>query len=264
MKKWLLLAIGLVIASMLAACGSSEETSGDEGEEKKVIKMATSADYPPFEYKDTTKGDDIIGFDIDLVNALADELGYKVEIQDLDFNSLVPALQAKQVDMVLAGMTPTEERKKNVDFTDVYYTAKHMIVSKKGSGIKTVEDLEGKTVGVQLGSIQEGEAEKIAEKTKIKIENRNRIPDIVQEIKAGRFEAAIIEDTVAKGYFEKDKDLEGFTMETGNEEEAGSAIAFQKDSKYTKEFNEALNKMKENGELEKLVLKWFGQDQKSE
>ncbi|AZB43478.1 ABC transporter substrate-binding protein [Bacillus sp. FJAT-42376] len=261
MKKWLFLAIGLVIASMLAACGASEETSGDGGKEKKVLKMATSADYPPFEYKDTAKGDDIIGFDVDLVNALADDLGYKVEIQDMDFNGLVAGLQAKQVDLVLAGMTPTEERKKNVDFTDIYYKAKHMIVSPKGSGIKTVEDLEGKTLGVQLGSIQEGEAKKIAEKTKVKVENRNKIPELVQEMKAGRFDAAIIEDTVAKGYFDKDKELEGFTLDS-SEEEAGSAIAFQKGSKYTEEFNKALQKMKENGELEKLIVKWFSKDQK--
>ncbi|MGD6815609.1 transporter substrate-binding domain-containing protein [Metabacillus sp. 84] len=261
MKKWFMMVIGLVMMFALAACGTAENASGDGGKEEKVLKMATSADYPPFEYKDTAKGDEIIGFDVDLVNALADELGYKVEIQDMDFNGLVAALQAKQVDMVLAGMTPTEERKKNVDFTDVYYVAKHMIVSKKGSGIESIEDLEGKTVGVQLGSIQEGEAEKIAEKTEIKVENRNKIPELIQEIKAGRFDAAIIEDTVAKGFFEKDKELEGFTMDT-NEEEAGSAIAFQKGSEYTEEFNKALNKMKENGELEKLVVEWFGQDQK--
>ncbi|MGP1908463.1 transporter substrate-binding domain-containing protein [Metabacillus sp. JX24] len=255
MKKFALLLISILVIGVLAACGSSE-TSGKE--EKKVLKMATSADYPPFEYIDTAKGSEIIGFDIDLAKAIGKELGYEIEVQDMDFTGLIPALQANKADLVLAGMTPTEERKKSVDFSDVYYTAKHMIVTKKGSGIKSVEDLEGKTVGVQLASIQEGKAEEIAETVNIKVENRNRIPELIQEMKAGRFDAAIIEDTVAKGYFKNDKELEGTVIEDGETEEAGSAIAFPKDSKYAEEFNKVLNEMKENGELEKLVLKWFG------
>jgi polar amino acid transport system substrate-binding protein len=259
MKKVLLFMISILVIGVLAACGSSDNGSG---EEKKVLKMATSADYPPFEYIDTAKGSDIIGFDVDLAKAIGKELGYEIKVEDMDFTGLIPALQAKKADMVLAGMTPTEERKKSVDFSDVYYTAKHMIISKKGSGIKSVEDLEGKTVGVQLSSIQEGKAEEIAKEVNIKVENRNRIPELIQEMKSGRFDAAIIEDTVAKGYFEKDKELEGITIEDGETEEAGSAIAFPKDSKYTEEFNKVLQEMKENGELEKLVVKWFGGEAK--
>jgi arginine/lysine/histidine transporter system substrate-binding protein len=259
MKKVLLFMISILVIGVLAACGASDNGSG---EEKKVLKMATSADYPPFEYIDTAKGSDIIGFDVDLAKAIGKELGYEIKVEDMDFTGLIPALQAEKADMVLAGMTPTEERKKSVDFSDVYYTAKHMIISKKGSGIKSVEDLEGKTVGVQLSSIQEGKAEEIAKEVNIKVENRNRIPELIQEMKSGRFDAAIIEDTVAKGYFEKDKELEGITIEDGETEEAGSAIAFPKDSKYTEEFNKVLQEMKENGELEKLVVKWFGGEAK--
>ncbi|MRX73138.1 transporter substrate-binding domain-containing protein [Bacillus lacus] len=257
MKKGLFLSLLLVLSIVLAACGGS--TTGTGTSEKKVLKMATSADYPPFEFIDTANGsDEIIGFDVDLAKALAEKAGYTIEVQDIDFNSLIPALQSNQVDLVLAGMTPTEDRKKSVDFTDIYYTAKHMIVSLEGSSISKIEDLEGKTLGVQLGSIQEEEAEKIAENVDVKIENRNRIPDLVQEMKANRFDAAIIEDTVAKGYFEKDKDLTGFTLADGEEGEAGSAIAFPKGSEYTEQFNKALNEMKENGELEALIVKWFG------
>ncbi len=264
MKKFSLFIISLLVVGLMAACGTGEQegnesTSGAEGDNKKVLKMATSADYPPFEYIDTAKGSDIIGFDIDLVNALAEKTGYEVEVQDMDFNSLIPALQAKQIDLVLAGMTPTPERAENVDFTDIYYAANHMIVSLKENEIKSIEELEGKTIGVQLGSIQEEKATEISEQVELKIENRNKISELIQEMKAGRFDAAIIEDTVATGYFEKDDQLTGFKL--GSNDEAGSAIAFQKGSKYTQEFNEALNEMKENGELEKLIVKWFGGQQ---
>ncbi|UII54766.1 transporter substrate-binding domain-containing protein [Cytobacillus spongiae] len=249
--------MSLLVFGVLVACGTSEESKKTNGESKEVLVLGTSADYPPFEYVDTAKSEEIIGFDIDLANAIADELGYEVQVKDIDFSGLIPALETGQVDFVLSGMTPTEERKQNVDFSDIYYTAHHMIVSKKESGIKTVEDLDGKTVGVQLASIQEGKAEEMAEQINIKIENRNRIPELIQEIKSGRFDAAIIEDTVAKGYFKNNEDIEGFILE-GDDEEAGSAIAFPKESKLTDEFNRVLNELKENGELEKLIVKWFG------
>ncbi|WP_316569689.1 transporter substrate-binding domain-containing protein [Neobacillus sp. YIM B06451] len=260
MKKSILLFLTTILfAGILAACGTKEDDAktGDGGEDKKTLIMATSADYPPFEYIETDKSDEIIGFDVDLAKALAGKLGYDVQVKDMDFNGLVQALKSGQADFVLAGMTPTKDRKKNVDFTDIYYTSSHMIVTKKGSGIKSLEDLEGKTVGVQLGSIQQGKAEEIQKEVDIKIEDRNRIPDLIQEIKSGRFDAAIIEDTVAKGFFENETDLEGFTI-SDDPEEAGSAIAFPKDSELTEKFNKELQKMKENGELDKLIVKWFG------
>jgi arginine/lysine/histidine transporter system substrate-binding protein len=257
MKKGLILLLTMVLTvGVLAACGTDEKTSKASGD-KKVLVMATSADYAPFEYIETEKSDEIIGFDVDLAKAITSKLGYKLEIKDMDFNGLVQALKSGQADFVLAGMTPTEKRKKNVDFSDIYYTAQHMIISKQDSGIESLEDLKGKTVGVQLGSIQEGKAKEINEKVAITIQDRNRIPELIQEIKSGRFDAAIIEDTVAKGYFANDKDLKGFTI-SDDPEEAGSAIAFQKNSELTEKFNKELKKMKENGELDELVVKWFG------
>ncbi|WP_462412132.1 transporter substrate-binding domain-containing protein [Neobacillus sp. Marseille-QA0830] len=258
MKKGFILLTSMVLAAgLLAGCGSSEKTS--KASDKKVLVMGTSADYAPFEYIETEKSDEIIGFDVDLAKAITSKLGYKMEVKDMDFNGLVQALKSGQADFVLAGMTPTEKRKKNVDFSDIYYNAQFMIVSKKDSGISKLEDLKGKTVGVQLGSIQADKAKEINKEIPIKIEDRNRIQDLIQEIKAGRFDAAIIEDTVAKGYFTKETELQGFTL--NDDPEAGSAIAFPKNSDLTEKFNKELKKMKENGELDKLVIKWFGDQQ---
>lgn len=261
MKKGIILLLSMILLlGVLTACGSGKNDAAND-KDKKVLTMGTSADYPPFESVDTAKSDEIVGFDIDLAKAIAGKLGYQVKVKDIDFGGLIQSLKSGEVDFVLSGMTPTEKRKKNVDFSDIYYTARHMIVSKKDSGINSLADLKGKTVGVQLGSIQEGKAKDINKTTPIKIENRNRIPDLVQEIKAGRFDAAIIEDTVAKGYFTKEKDLKGFTL-TDDASEAGSAIAFPKNSDLTDKFNKELKKMKDNGELDKLIVKWFGNAQK--
>jgi polar amino acid transport system substrate-binding protein len=255
MKKVLGLFLIMILAvGVLAACGETKDTNAGD---KKTLVMATSADYAPFEYIESDKSDEIIGFDVDLANAIAGKLGYEVEVKDMDFGGLIQALKSGQADFVLSGMTPTEKRKKNVDFSDIYYSAQHMVISKKESGIATVEDLKDKTVGVQLGSIQEGKAEEINETVAITVENRNRIPELIQELKAGRFDAIIIEDTVAKGYLDKESDLTNFTL-SDDPEEAGSAIAFPKDSELTEKFNQELQKMKENGELQELIVKWFG------
>jgi ABC-type amino acid transport substrate-binding protein len=258
MKKWTSIAATVMTLSIiLSGCGTS--SNGSKGSsDSKTLKMATSADYPPFEYVDTAKGDKIVGYDIDLANAIGKELGYKIEVKDMDFSGLVTALKTDQADIVLSAMTPTEKRKKNVDFTDVYYSAQDMIVSLKDKKIEKPEDMKGKTIGVQLGSIQEDAAKDIKKKVDLNIETRNRIPELVQELQNGHFDAVIIENTVAKGYLNKDDKLNGTVMKSN--EAAGSAIALPKGSKLTSEFNKVLKKMKDNGEMDKLAEKWFGKD----
>ncbi|HEY9825007.1 MAG TPA: ABC transporter substrate-binding protein/permease [Stenomitos sp.] len=224
---------------------------------KGELVMITSPDYPPYEFYDTTGGErKIVGFDVDIANTLARELGFKLKIQESDFNGLIPALQAGRADFVMAGMTPTPERKKNVDFSIIYYDAKDTIVAPKGSNLKTPADLKGKQVGVQLGTIQEQNAQAIAKKVPgIQLKQLNKVPDIIQEIRANRIQAAIIEDTVAQGFIQSNPDLEYTAI--ASEEQSGSAIAFPKGSKLVAPFNQVLSKMKGSGELETLATKWF-------
>jgi len=254
MKKWMLLVVTACVTFALAACGTSSSS-----DDKKTLVMGTSADYPPFESKD---GDQIVGFDVDLANALAKKTGHEIEVKDMDFNGLVTALKTNKVDIVLSGMTPTPKRKKQVDFSNVYYTAHNTIVTKKSSGIKSLDDLKGKTVGVQLGSIQEEKAKELTPDYNLKVENRNRISDLTEEIKAGRFDAAIIEDIVAEKYIDKNEELVGYNLPKEPDEKAGSAIAFKKGSDLTEKFNKALEEMEKSGELEKLKEKWFGGETK--
>ena len=177
--------------------GESDVTEPTEG--STTLVMGTSADYPPYESIDLATGE-IIGFDIDIAKYITSELGYTLQIEDMDFNALIPAMEAGRVDFVLAGMTPTEERKTNVDFSDIYYEAVNLIVTKEKTNVSTLEDLAGLKVGVQLGSIQEGEAEELAEEYGFEVVKLNRIPEIMQELNAGRIDAVLMEDTVAEGH----------------------------------------------------------------
>ncbi|MEO1404619.1 MAG: transporter substrate-binding domain-containing protein [Cyanobacteria bacterium J06635_1] len=246
-----LFALGVTTACTPSGGGETADAEGD-----KVLIMATSADYPPYEFYETASGGgEPVGFDVDIAKAITEKLGYTLEIEDMDFNGIIPALQAGRADFAMAGMTPTDERKESVDFSQIYYDAKNTIVSSKGSGLAAYEDLEGRKVGVQLGSIQEGEAKDKSETISMTIEPRNKVSELIQEVKAGRLDAAIVEDTVAKGYVLNNEDLEFSTVET--DEVSGSAIAFPKDSPLAAEFDQALTELVESGEIEGMVTTWF-------
>jgi polar amino acid transport system substrate-binding protein len=244
----------LAFSSLLfVGCSASEEATDTD---KKTLTLATSADYKPYEYHDTTNGkDQVIGFDIELAQIIGKELGYTIKISDMDFNGLIPALQSKRADLVMAGMTPTPDRKRAVDFSEIYFEEKNIIITtKKGYNIKTLKDFEGKSVGVQLGSIQEEAVKKIKGVMPVSL---NKVPDIIQELKAGRLDAALVESTIGKGYVANNPDLQ--FSEFPNAEQNGVAIAFPKGSPHVAEFNRVLKQMKENGKLDELIKKWFQQ-----
>ncbi len=259
MKKWSGIALLLVLVmSALVACGTKEEADGGKtgASDTKTLKMGTSADYPPFEYVDTAVSDEIIGFDIDLAKMVAKELGYTLEIEDMDFNGLIPALQAKSLDMVVAGMDGNnEERKKVIDFSTAYFTATNLVITMKDSNITSAEDLKGKKVGAQTASVQEKGAKSLEEQYGYTVESRDRVPDLFQEIKSGHLDAIVVADVVANGYIESNKDLSSF--ELPEEHKLGLSMAFQKDSALTAEFDRVLKELQDKGEVEKLVLKWF-------
>ncbi|BAY37912.1 polar amino acid ABC transporter inner membrane subunit [Nostoc sp. NIES-2111] len=247
----------MLVISIITGHSHSLQAASSVG--KDTLTMITSPDYPPYEFYDTKGGNrQIVGFDVDIANTLAQRLGFKLQIMESDFNGLIPALQANRADFVMAGMTPTPERRKNVDFSIIYYEAKDTIVAPKTSDLKQPQDLVGKTVGVQLGTIQEQNAKKIAGKFPgIQLKQLNRVPEAIQEIKSGRIDAAIVEDTVAKGFAQANPELEFNVIPS--DEGSGSAIAFPKGSQLVAPFNQVLQQMRDNGELEKLATKWFSQ-----
>lgn len=278
MKKsiWLIL-IALFSLTLLAACGSSqneEGSTGGNGEgssedttegsneessgDKQVLEMATSADFAPFESRNTEG--EIVGFDIDLANYIADELGYELEINDMKFDGLIGALQNGRVDMVLAGMSATEERQQNVDFSIPYNRSGEMFLTQEGSEITSLEDLEGKTVGVQLGTIQEEGAETIREEEGIDFEIKpvDDGPILIQELNSNRIDVAYMDKAVAEGYIEE-QGLAGFEDPTSST--PGMAVAFPKGSDLVEDVNAVLKEAEENGKLQELKDKWLSEEE---
>ena len=149
-KKVMTLAAASIAAlTLLAGCGgSTEQSAGSKGD--KTLIVGTEPTFPPFEF---TENDKDVGFDIDLAQAICDKLGYKMEVKNLGFDALIPALKSGQIDIIAAGMDATEERKKQINFTDVYYQGGYTIVVPVGNtDITGYDSIAGKTVGAQVGS----------------------------------------------------------------------------------------------------------------
>lgn len=257
MKKFVTVIFSaFLLIGLLAGCGKSDEAT-DNGSEEKVITMGTSADYPPFETHDETNGE-IIGFDVEIAKYIANELGYTLKIKDMSFNGLIGALQADRVDFVASAMSATEDRKKSVDFSTEYHHSGEMFVTLKDSNMKSMDDIAGKKIGVQLGTIQEEGLKKAAAQYEgMEIKTLDKAPDLIQELKSNRIYAVYLDKTVALEYIDK-LDLLGFDDTSGNT--PGMAIAFPKGhDELVADFNKVLAEMKENGELEKLAKEWLDQ-----
>ncbi len=253
-RKWLsaiLFSAMLVISLLVGGLRIDKSTAQSWGNGQQKLTMVTSSEYPPYQYRDIVTGkDEIIGFDVDIAKYITKQLGYDVEVIDTD--AVIPALQSRRADFSVAGMVPTAERKKYVDFSDIYFEAKNTIVSRKGRNLKTLTNLVCKKLGVPLGSLQEKQARKFKG---IILELRNKTAEIIEEIKSNRIDAGIVEEPVAQGYIANNLNLEYHVIH--NSEKLGYAMAFPKGSNLVGRFNQVLQQMKDNGEIERLGKKWF-------
>ena len=237
-------------AESSAAESSAAETKTSESEAAggKLV-MVTNAEFPPYEFRE---GNDIVGIDAEIARAIADKLGMELEIQDMAFDSLIPAIQSGKADFTAAGMTVNEDRKKNVDFTDTYAEAAQVIIVKEDSAIKTPDDLQGKKVGVQSGTTGDIYADDIAD---AEIQRFPKGIDAVMALTQGKLDAVIIDREPAKVFVKENQGLKVLD-EAFTEEEY--AIAVKKgNTELLEKMNGAIKELKESGELQKIVDKYI-------
>lgn len=258
------LAAGVLLITLTigaAGCGASgssgkstAESAVDKIKKAGKIVVGTSADYPPYEFHKQVNGKDtIVGFDIDIANEIAKDLGVKLEIKDMKFDGLLPALDTDNVDMVIAGMTPTPERQKNVDFSKIYYTAFQTVVVRTNdkAALNSIDALKGKKVGVQKGSVQEGIAKDQMPGSEAKA--LSKISDEVLELKNNKVDAIIVEKPVASAYAEKNPDIIISDIKL-KQDESGSAVAVKKgNSALTDAINKTLDRLLKDKSIDKMV-----------
>lgn len=213
------------------------------------LQVATSAEYPPFEYQE--KGE-IKGFDIDLARLIAGRLGKQAVFHNMQFSSILPALTSGQVDVAISTITITDERKKNFDFSHPYYFEGIAVVFKNDAPIKQASQLKGKKVAVQLGTTME-----IWLKEKFPgqpITSLNYNNQAIEALKAGHVDAVVLDGSQGAVFSEKNQGL-GYAIIT--ESKDGYGLALKKDSPLTAKINVVLKQLEAEGEIEKLKKKWL-------
>lgn len=254
MKK-ILAAICLFAALMgTLGCGSSQN-AGSKPAEKKELIVGTEPSFAPFEFPDKKSGE-LTGFDLDLIKALGKKAGYdKVTVKGMGFDALIPALDAGNIDAAIAGMSITDARKQKVNFTDPYYESGLMaIVGKDNTTIKSLDDLKGKTIAVQLGTTGAEAASKI-EGAKVKTFDTSDTACL--ELKNGGADA-VISDLPVLQYFLK-QGGSAYAKAVGEPKKGdmyGIATA-KKNKDLCDKLNKALNDLKKSGEYQKIYDKWF-------
>lgn len=262
MKKFFGMLTVLYALATLGACGSSNTTA--QGQEKDqlaaikksgVLKVATSADYAPFEFHTMVDGKDkIVGSDIDLAKAIAKELGVKAEVSDMNFNTVLASLKEGKADLAISAISATDERKQQFDFTDNYYNPPQVvIINKKNKEIyRNANDLKDKNVGAQKGSIQE---ELVKTQLKgAKLVTIDKVPNMIVEVNQGSLAATVVEKTIAESYIAQNPDLMIADISLEPAPDEAFAIALPKESsQLQKELNQIIKKLNDEGKIEEFI-----------
>ena len=225
---------------------------------ERLIKVATEPPFPPFEFVNTQTGE-VSGFEMDLVRAVGKELGAKIEFQVLSFDAIIPAMLSGTVEMGAAGFSITEERKKRVLFTEPFYKSGLTVLVAKGNEdkIQGFKDLDGRKLAVQIGTTAAAKAKDIKD---AKVQTFNNAGDAILELANGGCEAVINDKPVTDYILTQQPRLAKKVVHLPDMLSADDfAMVVAKDRpELAAELNAALKALKENGEFDKLMMKWFG------
>jgi polar amino acid transport system substrate-binding protein len=260
-KKYLaiLLALAMTFTFMLSACGGGSDQDSSEAEETEVLKVVTEATFAPFE--STEDGDEtIIGFDPDMMAAIAEDQGLKLEWVNMEFDSLIPALQSDQGDIICAGMNKLAgDRAEKVDFGDTYFESELMLLVASDSDLAGIDAVTSDMkLASQIGTtggdmVQEMKEEgKIADGVVL-----NQWTDCYLQLKNGEVQGVIVDKPVGEAYLKSHGDEAKFVGDAfGDREEF--AFAVQKgNTELLEKLNTGLANIKANGTYDELVDKWF-------
>lgn len=251
MKKLVMLGLSLLMAVSMSGCGSDSNDS-------KKLTILTNSGYKPYEM--VNKKGELYGFDIDVAEKAAKIAGYELKWEDMDFDGIIDSLKTGKGDLAIAGITPTADRAKSVDFSEIYYDTaedtKNMVLSLKDGTVNETADIKGKKTGVQMGTAQESTSKEIQKEYDLSIDARKSYSDLVQELKNKNIDFMIVESVVAKELSADNADLKYFPLGVGTDP-IGNAMCFKKGSKIKADFDKAIIKMKEDGSLDKLIKKYF-------
>ncbi|GGI73672.1 basic amino acid ABC transporter substrate-binding protein [Shewanella hanedai] len=234
--------LGLASVLMLTGCSKSDD----------VLVVGTNASFPPFEYVGGVSGDEIKGFDIDLARQIAKDAGKTLKVENMKFDSLIVALKAGKIDMVASGMTITPERLASVNFSEPYYEATQVVlVNKDNDSIKSIDDLHGKHIAVQLGATGDIMAKNYSQK----VTAFNTGFEAVMELKNTKVDLVLFDSEPAASFLNMNPELKIIELDF-EPEFYGFAVTKDK-TELLNSINTTLNAMKTNGEFNALINKYM-------
>ena len=250
MKKIIALAlVAMMAVCTFAGCGADKNDN--------VLTMATNAEFPPYEYMENNT---IVGIDAEIAQAIADKLGYELVIENVDFDSLIPGVQTGKYDFVAAGMTVTDERLEQVDFTQSYATGIQSIIVKEGSAITTADDLfadgANTKIGVQLATTGDLYCTwDIEDEGLGTVERYNKGADAVMALESGKVDCVVIDNEPAKVFVENNEGLKILDTEYAVED---YAIAVSKENpELLESINRALGELIAEGKVAEIIEKYI-------
>jgi glutamine transport system substrate-binding protein len=245
----------LSLAFVLSACGTAKTSGSATSNEKKTLRVVTDAAYAPFEYMDKGK---VVGFDVDFINAVAKEAGYKVNVEHVGWDPVFVELKGKTADIGISAITINDERKQTYDFSNPYFLSTNMILVPEGSSIKSADDLKDKVVAVQNGTTGQEVVEKILGKNSPKVKKFENNNLAIMELKDGGAQAVVADNTVVEAYAKNNPNDKLVTIgDAKNFPIEFYGLMFPKGSKLKAEFDKAIAKVIEDGTYTKLYQQWF-------
>lgn len=249
MKLSKLFCIVAAACTLFTACEEKRDGSG------KTLLVGVSADYAPFEF---FKEGEIVGFDVDLMKEIGRRLGKEVKFKDMSFDAILGSLATGRLDAAISSITPTNERRKSVDFSKEYIKSKRVLLCKGTSSIESVSDLADETVAVQSGSIHETYAkDTLTQDVNVKIKSLTKVPDMLQDMEIGNVSCLILGISEAEAIKDSKPNVKLLNLPG---EVSGAAIAFPKGSQLKAQVDEILEGMETDQSLDKLKEQWLPHD----
>ncbi|MCI1692296.1 basic amino acid ABC transporter substrate-binding protein [Aneurinibacillus aneurinilyticus] len=256
-KKFSLLFLACLFVFALAGCGGGAKEGSTSASGKKIT-VGTDASFPPFEFMSPTGEPQ--GFDIDLIKAIAETQNIEVQVKHTGWDAMMAGLEDGSVDVGIAGITITKERKKSFDFTTPYFTAKQVILMKKNApAVSKVADLKGKKIGVQSGTTGQFLVEKHLGKGYSGLKGFEEVAGAIEDMKNGRIDAVVADNAVVKKFMEQLKLDNVNIIEDTSAEQEQYGIAVKKGNKeLLDKLNKGLATVKENGKYDEIYNKYLG------
>lgn len=260
MKKFAVAAAIAMMGMSLMACGgkktaeSAAESKAEGAASVKTVSagkliMATNAEFPPYEYHE---GNEIKGIDVEICRAVAEKLGLELQIEDVAFDAIIPEVASGKADLAAAGMTVTEDRKQNMDFSDTYATSIQLILVQENSSIAGKEDLTGKKIGVQLGTTSDlFSTEDFGEDAVVRY---SKSMEAVQALSQGKIDAVIVDSQTAKEFVNEVKGIKA--LDSSYSDEAYAIGVKKGNTELLNAVNAALAELKSEGKLDEIVTKY--------